>query len=69
MAAQANDSRPAKKCGTIALWCMYVTAAGTAYGLPFAYTDAVLPTGAPYIKKKPSWSLNTMIYKKVLVEP
>jgi hypothetical protein len=25
---------------------MYVTAAGTAYGLPFAYTDAVLPTGA-----------------------
>lgn len=43
MAALANKCRPARKCGTAALWLMYVTACGTAYGLPFAFTDAVLP--------------------------
>mmetsp|Transcript_2809 Transcript_2809/g.4001 ORF Transcript_2809/g.4001 Transcript_2809/m.4001 type:complete len:469 (+) Transcript_2809:103-1509(+) len=44
MAAQANQCRPAKKIGTVALCAMYLTACGTAYGLPFAYTDSVLPT-------------------------
>jgi len=36
--------RPARKCGTVALCAMYLTACGTAYGLPFAYTDCVLPS-------------------------
>jgi len=36
--------RPAKKCGTLALCAMYLSACGTAYGLPHAYLDCVLPT-------------------------
>jgi phosphatidate cytidylyltransferase len=45
LAVEANqgDCRPAKKCGTFALCAMIATACGTAYGLPFAYTDCVLP--------------------------
>ena len=39
----SNECKPAKKCGTVVLWSMYMTACGTAYGLPFAYTDCVLP--------------------------
>jgi len=43
MAQQANECRPAKRCGIVATMTMYLTACGTAYGLPFAYADCVLP--------------------------
>ena len=42
-AAQPEQCKPARKCGTAALCLMYLTACGAAYGLPLAYSDAVLP--------------------------
>jgi len=43
LAQASQDCRPAKKCGVTTLGLMMITACGTAYGLPFAYTDCVLP--------------------------
>ena len=59
-AAGTNDDgsvvcRPAKKCGTLALCAMYLTACGTAYGLPYAYTGASRPRPAPRCVVAPFW--------------